>query len=395
MTRARMILAGVALLLLVQTAAAQITRVAPGSSGVSGGGAGATTDYTVSAGVTASTTQAQGQNPATTQVVQVATVANSGDVCVTLPTAAVGDYLWVVNNGANECRIYPASGDVIKDLAANAFTVLGAGGRIYLWAIDATNWDFVVFGGALAATCASSGDANPGALTLTTYQDFIAITNNDTDGCNVTLGEQLAFDARTLRVQNLSTSSITFSTSAGVQQLSPVAVLAQYGSLTFGYRSGQWWAVSRDTPNMYAYTARITTAVTSTSTAYADVTGLSFTVDANKSYEFVAVGFFQTAATTTGIGLAFNGPASPTRYQASCWIATTSGAFEPDWETSYNDMAATTAVQAATANQPFYCHGVIDNGANSGTVILRLKTEVSSSQVSVQPGSMIRHRKFD
>lgn len=92
------------------------------------------------AGITASTTQTQGQGPLTEEVNEVSTVANTGDT-VTLPTAAAGLKIVIVNNGANAMSIFPASGD---DLGAGANTKmttdLAAGDMAIFTAYDATNW---------------------------------------------------------------------------------------------------------------------------------------------------------------------------------------------------------------------------------------------------------------
>ncbi|GAG43236.1 unnamed protein product, partial [marine sediment metagenome] len=67
-------------------------------------------DFGVSSGITASTTQSQGQQPLTSTINEVSTVANNQDV-VTLPPAAAGRTVQIVNNGAYTLQVFPASGD--------------------------------------------------------------------------------------------------------------------------------------------------------------------------------------------------------------------------------------------------------------------------------------------
>ena len=90
------------------------------------------------AGITASTTQTQGQGALTAEVNEVSTVANANDT-VTLPTAQAGQKVWILNNGANTLQIFPASGD---DLGAglNTATTLASGSNATFIAYDATNW---------------------------------------------------------------------------------------------------------------------------------------------------------------------------------------------------------------------------------------------------------------
>jgi hypothetical protein len=93
----------------------------------------------VDAGLTASTTQTQGQGALTAEVNEVATCANNNDT-VTLPTAAAGLKIIVINNGAKTLRIFPASGD---DLGAgvDTSTTLSSGSNVAYQAYDATNWE--------------------------------------------------------------------------------------------------------------------------------------------------------------------------------------------------------------------------------------------------------------
>jgi len=95
----------------------------------------------VTAGITAGTTQSQGQGALTTEVNEVATVANANDV-VTLATAVAGAQMIIMNNGANTLQIFPASGDNLG-AGVNTSTTLAAGSNVRYVAYDATNWENV------------------------------------------------------------------------------------------------------------------------------------------------------------------------------------------------------------------------------------------------------------
>ena len=97
--------------------------------------------YDVNAGVTASTTQTQGQGPLTADVNEVATVANANDT-VTLPAAVAGLRIVVINNGANTLRIFPALGDNLG-AGVNTATTLASGSNVVYQAYDATNWESI------------------------------------------------------------------------------------------------------------------------------------------------------------------------------------------------------------------------------------------------------------
>jgi Pectate lyase superfamily protein len=94
---------------------------------------------TATKGITASTTQAQGQQPLTTTTNVVSTVANTDDV-VTLPDALTGLLCEIRNDGANQLQIFPASGDKIDGGAQNASATLAAGATVTYRAVDATEW---------------------------------------------------------------------------------------------------------------------------------------------------------------------------------------------------------------------------------------------------------------
>lgn len=98
--------------------------------------------YTVQSGITASTTQTQGNGPLTRDVNEVATVANANDT-VTLPTAPVySRTITVINNGAQTLRIFPASGDNLG-AGVDTATTLASGSNVRYTNYDATNWEAI------------------------------------------------------------------------------------------------------------------------------------------------------------------------------------------------------------------------------------------------------------
>lgn len=96
---------------------------------------------TVTATITASTTQSQGQQPLTTNVNEISTVANANDVVTMPPASANGSAtIKIFNNGASTLQIFPASGD---DLGAgvNTSVTLAAGTNASYTNYDSTNWE--------------------------------------------------------------------------------------------------------------------------------------------------------------------------------------------------------------------------------------------------------------
>lgn len=92
----------------------------------------------VTAGITASTTQTQGQGALTAQNNQVSTVANDNDT-VTLRPAIPGRVQIIINDGANALQIFPASGDNLGEGVDTAETI-ESGTIVQYIAYNDTNW---------------------------------------------------------------------------------------------------------------------------------------------------------------------------------------------------------------------------------------------------------------
>ena len=96
----------------------------------------------VTAGITASTTQTQGNGALTKVVNQISVCANANDT-VTLPTAVAGLHCIVINDGAQTCKIFPASADNLGAGVDTAVT-LAAAGKAWFVAFDTTNWQQMI-----------------------------------------------------------------------------------------------------------------------------------------------------------------------------------------------------------------------------------------------------------
>lgn len=97
---------------------------------------------TVTAALTASTTQTQGQGALVSDICVVATCANGNDT-VTLPTAVAGRHCLVINNGAQTLQVFPASGDNLG-AGLNTSTTIVTTSRKWFVAFDNTNWEPVI-----------------------------------------------------------------------------------------------------------------------------------------------------------------------------------------------------------------------------------------------------------
>ncbi len=125
---------------------------------------------------------------------------------------------------------------------------------------------------------------------------------------------------------------------------------------------------------------------TNIGTSFADVTGLALAMQANKAYAFEYGLVCDADATTTGIDVSVNGPASPTSldYTVDHWTSATAMAFRGF--TAYDGNTASTASNGAT-RKLFIVRGVVRNGANAGNLVPRAKREAVGTGPNVRAGS--------
>ena len=129
-------------------------------------------------------------------------------------------------------------------------------------------------------------------------------------------------------------------------------------------------------------------------TALTDVTGLSFPIGPNDTLTFEFEVFWQSSATTNGIGFALNGPASPTSLRAEIEIELTAPAaaantYQKAYVTAYGTTNLTATVDTANADRRATIKGQITAGAVGGTVSLQARSEVTTggAQVVIKRGS--------
>src|SRR5574342_81491 len=93
-----------------------------------------------------------------------------------------------------------------------------------------------------AVTCTTSGDANPGALTITPAASTVTITNSDPDGCDVTMSETGAVAGEVVEVYVASNGggTVNFADTAGVTELAGVFNAGIYDSITLRYGASTW-----------------------------------------------------------------------------------------------------------------------------------------------------------
>lgn len=126
------------------------------------------------------------------------------------------------------------------------------------------------------------------------------------------------------------------------------------------------------------YAALASNFSTSNDTTLQNITGLSFAMEANKSYYIVAEFGYTANASTTGLGLGMSGPSSPTGIVMNGDIGQTATTFQGATTNAYGLIVESASSGGATARKASV-YGLIQNGANAGTFQLQAKAESASA----------------
>lgn len=128
-------------------------------------------------------------------------------------------------------------------------------------------------------------------------------------------------------------------------------------------------------------------------TAFADVSGMSFTATANTTYLVEVFGAFQTVATTTGISLALDVPTGSTVIGQVITSISATGLGGTEQIADATTTGATTGVRAINTNIPIRAKWVVAVGGTEGSVQLRQRSEVAGSNTVLQANLTILGRR--
>ena len=146
--------------------------------------------------------------------------------------------------------------------------------------------------------------------------------------------------------------------------------------------------------------ATIAATQASTTTTFVDVTQLSVPLVANATYEIDCFVTFQSAATTTGLGLGFTSPAGSRPMVEvvvpilSTAVASALRTFFPNATTTTSGSVLGTGVSAITSNHTARISGVVVVGGTAGNFQIQFRSEVASSAITLQIGSSLIARRI-
>lgn len=216
--------------------------------------------------------------------------------------------------------------------------------------------------------------------------DFISVYNQDTTNKTVTLKFDDNGTERILLVATLGPAErIEYTDDSGFR------VLANNGSVKQTYSSGTNAVTSVQQQTILGADVVNNNAVANT---IADVTGLSFPVNAGSTYYFRFVIWYSAAATTTGSRWSISGPGAPTNlvYRSNYSLTATTQTLNADL-TAYDLPATSNATSVNTTRNMAIIEGFITPSAN-GTVIARFASEVASSAITARAGSNVLYQQI-
>lgn len=149
--------------------------------------------------------------------------APDGTAAITQRNAAGGGYVGLIGLSATDEVLLPSGG-------ATAYHVRTAARVVST--LD-------------ARTIASNGGGTAATLTLEPTQNIVTLTCNDTDGCDITMGESLAYTGALITIINIGTNVCNFADTAGVSELAGVFAMGQYDVLRLAYVASTWVEVGR------------------------------------------------------------------------------------------------------------------------------------------------------
>ena len=123
---------------------------------------------------------------------------------------------------------------------------------------------------------------------------------------------------------------------------------------------------------------RLNTTYSNSSISFSNVPGISFTADANSTYQIVCTGNMKQGTAAGGFQLQWTGPSSPTGVQITATIGSTfksANAFSAVMASTLSPATSDTATMVTLS---------LINGPNAGTVQLQAASDVALETLTIE-----------
>jgi hypothetical protein len=244
----------------------------------------------------------------------------------------------------------------------------------------------VTAGSGISITYNDAGDTLQISSTITQYTDEQA---QDAVGGALTDTSNIIFtynDPSNTISADLSTTGVVAG-SYGSADTVPILTIDNTGRITSATNSTPTWTE-------LVLGAAVTN---SSNSAWQDISDLSLSVTAGSTYRIDYCMMFQSAATTTGLSITLYTPDTAAGTFALAMRLpqgndgtgnTYSGTIN-----AFGDIVTSPSVQTANANFIMALEGVFVASV-SGTIVLRARSEINGSQITIAAGSSVLSRRF-
>lgn len=305
-----------------------------------------------------------------------------------------------IGNGGTNITTY-TTGDILYGSATNVLSKLaGSAGFLKSTGAAAPAWSAVSLtadvsgilptanGGTGMAFFTVSGPAST-AKTFTFPNANATVLTDNTDVTVAQGGTGLSATADDAVFVGDSTSAVTARTLPTCSNATTDKLLYNISTNTFSCGVDQTGGGGGAT-----YVVTTADVASTASTAYQNITGLSWSLSASTRYDIECKILYAASATTIGLGIGWTGPASPLltsgRMVAGITTATVGGTVSVG-----NDTGAVTTASVATTNNHAFFEGFWSNGTTAGTLQMRFKPETATaSGIVIKAGSWCKYSTY-